>query len=219
MTTSSPLRVVLADEHTLVRAGIARLLAGFTDPKVEIVAECGDGQQTLEAVARLRPDLVILEHNLEGVNGHEVSQQMERHYPDVRRMFLTSKTEPLPVRSAVQGGVAAYIIKSSEVLELELALRAVAKGQRYISSRVASGAFERRARNREGGEGVLTPRQRQVLRMMARGKSTKEIAALMGVSVKTVETHRARMAQVLGLYGVTALMRFAIKLDIERGEI
>jgi DNA-binding NarL/FixJ family response regulator len=212
------MRVVLADEHTLVRAGLRRLLEALREPLIEVIAECADGQAVLQAVSRLRPDLVILEHALEGINGQEVCQQLQRHYPEVKLMFLTSKSEPGPVRNAIQAGAVAYLVKTAEVVELELAMKALAKGQRYVSPKVAPGAFDRRNRNRDTGEGVLTPRQRQVLRMMARGKSTKEIAALMGVSVKTVETHRARMGQVLGLYGATALMRFAIKLDIEQGE-
>lgn len=219
MSPSKSFRVVVADGQLLVRAGLCRLLAALSEPAVTVVGECSDGQQVLQAVARLRPDLVILEHALEGITGQEVSQQVERHYPDVRRMFITAKTDPAAVRMAVQGGVEAYLVKTSEPVELELAMRAIARGERYISPKVATGALDRRARHREQGEAVLTNRQRQVLRMMARGKSTKEIAALMGVSVKTVETHRARMGQVLGVYGVPALLRFAIKLDLERGDL
>lgn len=213
------LRVILADELTLVRAGIRSLLQACTEPRVQVMAETGDGQALLELAGRHRPDLVIIEHTLTSMGGQEVTQQMHRHYPEVKVLFLTARTEPNYVRQAVHAGAAGYVVKDADAVELELALRALAKGQHYLSPKVAGGAFDRRVRARDDREGILTARQRQVLRLMARGKSTKEIAALMGVSVKTVETHRARMASTLGLYGVNPLMRFAIKAGMDNGEL
>ncbi len=219
MAKSNAMRVVLGDELTLVRAGIRQLLEAITDPKIEVLAETGDGQALLEQVSRHRPDLVIVEHVLTSMGGQEVTLQIRRHYPEVKVLFLTARSEPNHVRNALHAGAVGYVVKEAEPMELALALRAIAKGQNYLSPKVSAAAFDRRIRARDEREGVLTGRQRQVLRLMARGKSTKEIAALMGVSVKTVETHRARLAAILGLYGVNALMRFAIKSGMDNGEI
>ncbi|MES2683252.1 MAG: response regulator transcription factor [Pseudomonadota bacterium] len=217
--TEKPMRIVLADELTLVRSGIRRLLESMTEPRVQVLGETGDGQALLEMASRFRPDLAIIEHALTSMGGQEVGQQMRRHYPDVKLMFLTARSEPNPVRLAMQSGAVAYVVKDAEPVELELALKAIAKGQSYLSPKVSAAAFDRRTSARDERQGVLSPRQRQVLRLMARGKSTKEIAALMGVSVKTVETHRARMAAILGLYGINPLMRFAIKMGMDNGEL
>jgi len=219
MAKTTAMRVVLGDELNLVRAGIRRLLEALTDPKIEVLGETGDGQALLELVSRHRPELVIVEHVMTSMGGQEVTQQIKRHYPEVKVLFLTARSEPNHVRNAMQVGAIGYVVKEAEPMELALAMKAVSKGQSYLSPKVAAAAFDRRIRARDEREGVLTARQRQVLRLMARGKSTKEIAALMGVSVKTVETHRARLAAVLGLYGVNALMRFAIKAGMDNGEI
>lgn len=219
MSKTNQLNVVLGDELALVRAGVRRLLAEVTDPRVELLAEVGDGQALLEIVSRTRPDLVIVEHVMTSMGGLEVAQQIRRHYPEVKVLFLTARTEPNHVRNAMHAGAVGYVVKEAEPAELALALKAIAKGQSYLSPKVSAAAFDRRIRAREDREGILTARQRQVLRLMARGKSTKEIAALMGVSVKTVETHRARLASTLGLYGVNALMRFAIKAGMDNGEL
>jgi len=213
------LRLILADELGLVRAGLRRLLEDIHNPRVEVLAETGDGQELLELVSRLRPDLVVTDIALHRISGLEANQQIRRHYPEVAVLFLTARSEPSHVRQAMQHGAAGYVVKDGEPLELTLALRALAKGQHYLSPKVSGAAFERRLRAEGLGQSELTARQRQVLRLMARGKSTKEIAALMGVSAKTVETHRARMAQTLGLYGVNALMRYAIKDAIDSGEV
>ncbi|MDP3858414.1 MAG: response regulator transcription factor [Stagnimonas sp.] len=215
---SSPIRLILADELALVRAGLRRLLEDLASPKLEVLAETGDGQELLELVSRLRPDLVITDIALQKLSGLEALQQIRRHYPEVAVLFLSARSEPTQVRQAMQQGACGYLAKDAEPDELGLALRAHAKGQHYLSPKVSGAAFERGPRRGEES-GVLTARQRQVLRLMARGKTTKEIAALMGVSVKTVETHRARMAQSLGLYGVNALLRYAIRLGFEQGDV
>lgn len=219
MAKTNAMRIVLGDELALVRAGIRRLLESLTDPKIEVLGETGDGQALLELVSRHRPELVIVEHVLTSMGGQEVTLQIKRHYPEVKVLFLTARSEPNHVRNAMHAGAIGYVVKEAEPMELALAMKAVSKGQNYLSPKVSAAAFDRRIRARDEREGVLTARQRQVLRLMARGKSTKEIAALMGVSVKTVETHRARLAALLGLYGVNALMRFAIKAGMDNGEI
>lgn len=214
----SRLTLILADELTLVRAGLRRLLEAQAQPAIEVLAETGDGQELLELASRLRPDLVLTDVPLGRLSGLEANQQIRRHYPEVGVLLLTARCEPALVRQAMQQGAAGYIARDGEPEELGLALRAFARGQTYLSPKVSGGAFERRPPGGDDAQ-TLTARQRQVLRLMARGKTTKEIAALMGVSVKTVETHRARMAQSLGLYGVNALLRYAIRAGYEQGDV
>jgi DNA-binding NarL/FixJ family response regulator len=207
------MRVVLAEPQTLVRAGLRCLLQQHSH--AEIVAEAADGQQLLEMTGRLRPDVVLTEINLPLMTGLEALVQIHRHYPEVAVVMLTSLTDGQHVRGALRNGATGFLAKDAEPMELGMALRAVERRQVYLSPSISHKAVERRMGSRLEDNVELTPRQRQVLQMIARGKSTKEIAALMGVSVKTVETHRARLMQSLGLFGTNALMRYAIRIGLD----
>lgn len=213
------MRIVIADELPLVRAGFRKLIESIAGIKAEVVADTGSGEELAELIVRLHPDVVLTEVNLLGLSGLAVCQQISRRFPTVQILFISQKDDSNTVRAAIHGGASGFLVKDAEVMELEMALKALEKRQRYISPKVSAFAMDRRGRNRNDGEGTLTTRQRQVLRLMAKGKSTKEIANLMELSVKTVETHRARMAQALGLYGVHALMCFAIKKGMDTGEM
>jgi DNA-binding NarL/FixJ family response regulator len=203
------MRVILADSHTLVRAGIRRLIESIDH--IEVVAETGDGQQLLDLVARHRPDLVVTELTLTGMSGLDAAAQLRRHYPEVEVLVLSAQTSVQQVRAVVKSGVCGFLAKDAELVELELALRAAVRGQSYLSPQVSRIALEQRRQRRGEDRPVLTARQRQVMQLLARGRSTKEIAAIMGVSVKTVETHRARLMQTLGVRGTNALMHYAIR--------
>lgn len=210
------MRLVLADPHTLVRAGLARLVEQQTQARV--IGEAADGQQLLELTGRLHPDLVICEVTLGGMTGLEALSQIRRHYPEVAVLLLSAQLDGHLVRQALKLGAAGFLGKNAELPELQLALQAVEKGQVYLSPGIAHLAFERRGSSQRMEDQVdLTPRQRQVLQLIARGKSTKEIAGLLGVSIKTVETHRMRLMQALGLFGTNALMRFAIRQGLDAG--
>lgn len=207
------MRVILAEPQTLVRAGLRHLLEAHT--AAQIVGEAGDGTQLLELVGRLRPDIVITELGLPQISGIEALTQIRRHYPEVAVLILSSPTDGHHVRAALKSGAAGFIAKDGEPMELGLALRAVERRQIYLSPAISHKAIERRNDQRLEDAVELTPRQRQVLQLIGRGKSTKEIAALMGISIKTVETHRARLMQSLGLYGTNALMRHAIRNGLD----
>jgi len=212
------MRIVLADPHTLVRAGLARLIEQQTSARV--VGEAADGQQLLEQTGRLHPDLVLSELSLGGMSGLDALSQIRRHYPEVAVLLLSTQLDGQTVRQALKLGAVGFLGKNAELPELALALRAVEKGQVYLSPGMAHLAFERRASTSRAEDRVgLTPRQRQVLQLIARGKSTKEIAGLLGVGVKTVETHRMRLMQALGLFGTNALMRFAIRQGLDTGAV
>lgn len=208
------MRVVLAESQTLVRAGLRRLIEENTH--AQIVGEVADGQKLLEICGRLRPDVALVEINLPTITGLEALVQIHRHYPEVAVLILSSMTDGQHVRSALRNGAAGFMAKDAEPMELGLALRAIERRQVYLSPSISHKAVERKLGSHRLEDGVdLTPRQRQVLQMISRGKSTKEIAGLMGVSIKTVETHRARLMHSLGLYGTNALMRYAIRIGLD----
>jgi len=213
------MRIILADELTLVRSAVRALLQSMAALSTDIVAETGDGKELLDLCLALKPDIVLTEVSLQSMSGIEANVLLHRHMPNLSVVFLSAKHDSFTVRHAMQNGASAYVVKDADPVELLLALKAVAKGQKYLSPKVSASALERRNRERGNAEGVLSFRQRQVLRMMGRGKSTKEIANLLGISVKTVETHRARTAQMLGVRGTNALMRFAIKSGMDNGDL
>lgn len=207
------MRIVLAEQQTLVRAGLRKLFEAGTT--ASIIGEAADGQQLLDLAGRLHPDLVVTDLHLPKISGLDALVQIRRHYPDIAVVVLSSATDGALARSALKNGAAGVIATDAEPAELSMALRAVERRQIYLSPSVSHKLIERGGDARAEHQAQLTPRQRQVLHLIARGKSTKEIAALMGISVKTVETHRARLMQSLGLYGINALMRHAIRADLE----
>lgn len=210
------LNIVQADPQTLVRAGLRQLLE--TIDAVHVVAEAEDGRQLLDHVIALRPHLVVTELSLPEISGLEALKRISRHMPDVRVLILSSLTDSAHVRSALKAGAAGFLSKSAEPAELDLAVRAIARGQTYLSPSVSHHAIERRRAHRETESVVLSQRQREVLRLIGRGKSTKEIASLLGIGNKTVETHRARLMQALSLSNTHALMHFAVKTVLDASD-
>lgn len=210
------MQLVLADAQTLMRAGLRRLIEQL--PGQRVIGEAGDGQQLLDLVGRLHPDAVITEIAMPVMSGLEALTQIRRHFPQVPVLILSSLTTHHNVRSALKLGAAGFLVKDAEPVELELALAALRKRQTYLSPRVAQNALDRRRNAHAEEASQLTTRQRQVLALVARGKSTKQVAALMGVSIKTVETHRARAMQSLGIVGINALMRYALSSGLDSNE-
>jgi len=205
------MRVLLADDHTLVRAGIRALvetIAGAT-----VVAETGDGREALELVERHRPDIALIDITRPGLNGLEVAQRLGRAHP-TRVVVLSMHANEGYVAQALKAGVSGYLLKDAAAAELGVALAAVMRGDTYLSPAISRQVVERFWR---GGEpaasplSVLTDRQREILRMIAEGRSTKEIASDLSLSVKTVETHRAQLMERLGIRDVPGLVRLAIR--------
>ena len=184
------MKIIIADKQTLVRGGIRCLIEKINGAKV--LAETDNGQELLKLVGRYRPDVVVTDLALAGMNGLDCTEQIGLHYPETAVMILSDQTEAQPVRAALKAGVASYLAKDAELPELELALRATAKWQSYFSPKISRSALEQRRLQRGEDRPKLTVRQRQVMQSLARGATTKEIADIMGVAIKTVETHRAR---------------------------
>jgi DNA-binding NarL/FixJ family response regulator len=211
----TPIRVFLADDHTLVRAGIRGLLVGL--PGIEVVGEAGDGQEALRLAEALRPDVVLLDVGMPGLNGLEVAGRLATLDPAIRVVILSMHLSEEYVLRALRAGCAGYLLKASAVSELELAVRAVAAGETYLSPAVSRPVVDDYVRRTGGATDpleALTPRQREVLQLVAEGNSSKEIAHRLGLSPKTVETHRAQLMERLGLHDVSGLVRFAVRVGL-----
>jgi DNA-binding NarL/FixJ family response regulator len=213
------IRVLIADDHTLVRAGIRALLQGLEG--VEVVAEAGDGREALALVEALRPDVLVTDIAMPHVSGLELAARVSQEHATTRVLILSMYAFEEYASRALQAGVAGYLLKDSSLAELEIAVRAVVRGETYlspaISKHVIAGYLKRTGRA-PADLGPLTPRQNEVLRLIAEGQTTKAIARDLGVSVKTVETHRLQLMDRLQIHDVAGLTRYAIRMGLVRTE-
>lgn len=209
-------KILLADNHTLVRAGIRALLEQI--PDVAVVAEAGDGREALKLVDQHRPNLVLMDITMPVMNGLEATGRIVKEYPQTRVVMLSVHNDEEYVLQSLRAGAVGYLLKDAGRAELEMAVAAVARNETYLSpavSRHVVGDYVRRiGGGGEGRVGTLTPRQREILQLIAEGKSTKEIAGILDVSVKTVETHRAQLMERLDIHDVAGLVRYAIRNGI-----
>ena len=211
------IRVVVVDDHVLVRAGIRSLLEALDD--IAVVAEAGDGLTALQVISRERPDVVVADVAMPGLNGIELVERIAKELPGIRVLLVSAHANEEYVLRAIRAGGAGYVLKDASPVELEQAIRAVAAGDKYLSPamsrHVVDAYLERVTEDRPAGP-RLSPRQRQVLQMIAEGRSTKEIAAALSLSIKTVETHRAQLMERLQIYDVAGLVRYAIRVGLVR---
>lgn len=204
------IRVLLADDHALVRAGIKALLDNT--PDIEVVAESGNGIQALELMKTTALDLVLLDISMPGLSGMEVLERINEEYQKVKVIILTIHDDPAYAVGAVRAGADGYLPKKAAGDELVRAIRSVMQGETYLSPEISKDSlaeYKSTVRSEE-----LTPRQLDVLRMIAEGYSTKEIARGLNISAKTVETHRALLMQRLNIHDVAGLVRYAIKTGL-----
>jgi DNA-binding NarL/FixJ family response regulator len=208
------LRVLLADDHALVRAGMRSLLRDIAG--VEVVGEAADGAEALALAAREKPDAVLLDIAMKGMGGLEAAARFRVQHPGVKVIILSMHASEEYVLQALRAGAAAYLIKDSATAELELALKSVMRGETYLSPAISRQVVEGYVQRMGAGAPVdpLTPRQREVLKGIAEGRSTKQIAGDLGLSVKTVETHRAQIMERLGIRDVAGLVRYAMRTGI-----
>ena len=212
-----PLRLLLADDHTLVRAGMRALLDGLDG--VSVVAEAENGEQAVALVLEHKPDIALLDITMPVLNGLQAAERILAQAPATRVLILSMHASEEYVNRAIKLGVAGYLLKDAATLELQAALEAVAAGQTYLSPRIASQLVEPRARQAGGSHKPgLTDRQRQVLRLLALGKSVKEIAYDLQLSAKTVETYRAQIMERLDLHDLASLVRYAIRSGLIEAE-
>jgi DNA-binding NarL/FixJ family response regulator len=209
-------RVVLADDHTIVTEGLKALL----DPEFEIVATVDNGRAAIKAVRDFNPAVIVLDISMPQLNGIDTAREIRKVAPKVKIVILTMHTELSYVQAALAAGASGYVIKHSASVDLLLAIRRALSGHTYITRGIVKNdvdALVRRSRRARGASPQLTSRQREVLQLLAEGRSAKEAAAILNLSSRTVEFHKYRIMQQLGLRTSAELTQFAIKHKIISG--
>jgi DNA-binding NarL/FixJ family response regulator len=208
-------RVILADDHTLVRAGLRSLVDSLSG--VAVVGEATNGREALSLAAELRPDVVFMDINMPELNGLEATERISREIPGVRVIILSMLGSEQYVEQALRSGASAYLMKDAEACELELALKAVMRGDTYLSPAAARHATTLAMRGASAPD-ALTSRQREILQLIAEGSTTKDIASKLDLSVRTVETHRMQIMDRLQIRDVAGLVRYAIRMGLIQAE-
>lgn len=207
------LRIMLADDHRLFRDGLRTLLSQQSD--MEVVGEAVDGPGVLTSARELRPDILLMDISMPGLNGIEATRRVLAEYPTIRIIMLSMHADQRYVSESLRAGALGYVLKDSAIDELLTAIRTVSRGQRFLSGSIASVILEEYvalAKERANSAfSALSPREREVLQLLAEGKSTKEMAAHLKVSVKTVESHRKQIMDKLNIHSVAELTKYAIR--------
>ncbi|MGZ6123360.1 MAG: response regulator [Myxococcales bacterium] len=210
------LRLLLVDDHALVRAGLRSLLHDVRG--IEVVAEAGNGRDALRLIEELHPEIVLMDISMPVLNGFEAARRVVREHPQTRVLMISMHADEQYVSQAFAAGAMGYLLKSAEPDELQAALDAIRGGQRWLSRAVRRRLEGTPAVQSFSDRAPLTPRQREVLQLIAEGNSTRDIAQQLRISVKTVETHRAQLMDRLGIRNVPGLVLYAIRAGIVQAE-
>ena len=203
------IRLLLADDQLLVRAGIRALVQ--TLPDCQVVAECADGREALEQARLTQPDVALLDIDMPGFSGIQVMAEIRRFAPAMKILVLSGIDRPDVVDAALAAGANGYLLKDFVLGELQLALATVMRDESYLSPKIQQQLISSLRTSRQGHPSGLTPRQQEILRLVASGRTTKEIARDLGISPKTVEFHRAQLMEKLGIHEVAGLTRYAMQ--------
>jgi DNA-binding NarL/FixJ family response regulator len=207
------LRVLLADDHAIVLEGLRHIL----EPEFEIVGEVADGRALVSVALIFRPEIIITAISLPRLNGIEAAREIRKINRKVKIIFLTMHADPIYALEALDAGGSAYILKNTPVAEILLAIREALNGRVYVSPSINKEVVRirmERAGRRDEAQTGLTPRQREVLRLLAEGKSLKEVAAVLKISVKTVEFHKYRIMNQLGIRTNAEMTKYAVKVGV-----
>jgi two-component system, NarL family, response regulator NreC len=218
-TPGQKIKVLIADDHAILREGVKALLRLAED--LEVVGEAGDGRQAIERVRALDPDVVLMDIAMPGLGGLEAALELKKEGARARVLILSQYEDREYVRRLLKAGVAGYVLKKSAGTDLAAAIRAVHRGGLVLDPEVARAAMEEASPAASGSADPyesLTDREKQVLKLVAEGKSNKEVAELLGISVKTAMSHRERMMEKLQLHNRTELVRYALKVGVIRVE-
>jgi DNA-binding NarL/FixJ family response regulator len=206
---STEIKILIADDHPVVRQGLCRIIE--LSPDLRIVAEVGNGQDALEKVQLLQPDIAILDIDMPGQDGFKVAAAIGELKLPIEIIFLTVHREESFLNKAIDRGAKGYVLKDSAVTDIVTGIRTVIAGQHYISPTMASYLVTRRRTvGKKQGLASLTPTERTIIKLIADYKTTKDIAAILSISPRTVETHRSNICQKLGVRGNHSLMKFAL---------
>lgn len=213
----TPFRVIIADDHEIVRQGVRNLLEREGD--MDICGEATNGRDAVEIAARLVPDVAILDISMPGLNGIEATRQILKSNPKIRVLMFTMHDAEQLVHEVFSAGAKGYLLKADAGRHLISAVRTVASGSHYFSSRLSEVIFESFLRREvphaaTGSQQKPSTREREIIQLLAEGKSNKEVAGILGISVKTAETHRAAIMRKLGLHSMSELVRYAIRNHI-----
>ena len=207
------IRLIVADDHALIRAGFRSLLQSI--PGFEVVGEASDGQQALELVAQLRPNVLLTDIAMPLMNGLALAERVAKEFPEVRVIIVSMHANEEFVGQAVRAGTAGYLLKDADAKELQFAINSVVRGETYltpaVSKQMMTSYMQLIGEGRSTTSDPLTPRQREILRLIAEGQTTKGIARALEISVKTVETHRAQIMERLGIHDIPGLVRHAMR--------
>lgn len=204
MPPEKSIAVMLVDDHLLVRRGFRRMLED--DPEIEVVAEAGDGQEAIDAALQARPDVVVMDFALPSMNGAVATRRILANLPDTAVLILSMHAESSCVHTCLDAGARGYLLKNAMDLELVEAVKQVASGRQVLDPRLAFDAQDKQDR-----PPMLTPRESEVLQLIVSGKSNKDIAVVLGLSVNTIAVHRARIMQALGTENTAELVVYAIR--------
>ncbi len=214
-----PFRIFVADDHEVVRRGLCALLQA--QPDWEICGEAADGREALEKAQKLKPDVVILDIGMPSLNGLEATRQILKLNPQTRILILTLHDSDQVVREVLNAGARGFLLKSDAARDLVAAVEALRRDKTYFTSKVAAMVLEGFLKQGTSAaaaapptRGRLTPREREIVQLLAEGKSTKEVAVALGLSVKTAETHRSNIMRKLELHSVSDLVLYAVRNNI-----
>lgn len=208
------IRVLIADDHAVLRTGLKLLLSA--QPDMEVVGEAAEGGEAMAKARALRPDVILMDLTMPGIGGSEATQRIKDENPGIKVLVLTMHDDPSYLRHLLKAGASGYVVKKSADADLLLAIRAAHRGEVFLDSSLAGGLVDEvirpsGIRRRRDAYETLSDREREVLKWVARGHTNQEIAEKLFLSVKTVETYRARLAEKLGLRGRAELVRFAME--------
>jgi two-component system, NarL family, response regulator NreC len=211
------IRILLADDHTIIRSGLRLLLE--QQPDFKVVAEAGDGREAVELVSRHHPEVTVLDIGMPQLNGIEATQQIVSREPRTQVVILSMHSDEGYVLRALKAGARAYILKNSADADLIRAVRSVSEGKSFFSPVISKMLLEdyiRQIRDKEVEDSydLLTPREREILQLLAEGKTNKEVAKILHLSLYTVETHRGNILEKLNLHGVPELILYAVRKGI-----
>ena len=210
--TPTPLRIVIVDDHAVVRRGVRALLE--SQPGWEVSAEGTTGREAVDLVKRLRPHIVVMDLSLPELNGLDATRQILKHSPQTEVLVLTMHHSEQLAREVLQAGARGYVLKSDADQSLIAAVESLRQHKPFLTSKVTEFVLEGYMRGAEAGQDAaesITPREREIIQLLAEGSSNKEVAATLGVSVKTIETHRANIMRKLHLRSISDLVRYAIR--------